>query len=249
MKRIFILAFLLAWLTAQFAAAAAVDTLAVRSASMDRDIPVIVILPDGASPANPCPTVYLLHGYGGNQTTWLRIKPSLPAIADREGIAFVCPDGATSWYLDSKVRAKSLYETFMTRELLPAVEERYPVSRDRSGRAITGLSMGGFGAVSLAIRHKELFGAVGSTSGGLDIRPFPENWEIPHIADGDLAIVIDCGYDDFFFGVNNDFHAELLRRGIMHDFYVRPGRHNNEYWGNSIDYQIVFFRNFFFRDK
>ena len=38
-------------------------------------------------------------------------------------------------------------------------------------------------------------------------------------------------------------------RGIMHDFYVRPGRHNNEYWGNSIDYQIVFFRNFFFRDK
>ena len=132
--------------------------------------------------------------------------------------------------------------------------------------------MGGFGAVSLAIRHKELFGAVGSTSGGLDIRPFPENWEvpqllgtqaehpeaweaatpinlIPRIADGDLAIVIDCGYDDFFFGVNNDFHAELLRRGIMHDFYVRPGRHNNEYWGNSIDYQIVFFRNFFFRDK
>ena len=124
MKRIFILAFLLAWLTAQFAAAAAVDTLAVRSASMDRDIPVIVILPDGASPANPCPTVYLLHGYGGNQTTWLRIKPSLPAIADREGIAFVCPDGATSWYLDSKVRAKSLYETFMPRELLPAGEER-----------------------------------------------------------------------------------------------------------------------------
>ena len=212
---------------------------------MDRDIPVIVILPDGASPANPCPTVYLLHGYGGNQTTWLRIKPSLPAIADREGIAFVCPDGATSWYLDSKVRAKSLYETFMTRELLPAVEERYPVSCDRSGRAITGLSMGGFGAVSLAIRHKELFGAVGSTSGGLDIRPFPENWEIPQllgtqaehpeaweaatpinlipqIAVGDLAIVIDCGYDDFFFGVNNDFHAELLRRGIMHDSMCVP---------------------------
>ena len=78
MKRIFILAFLLAWLTAQFAAAAAVDTLAVRSASMDRDIPVIVILPDGASPANPCPTVYLLHGYGGNQTTEKESPSSVP---------------------------------------------------------------------------------------------------------------------------------------------------------------------------
>lgn len=65
------------------------------------------------------------------------------------------PTARRAWYLDSKVRAKSLYETFMTWELLPAVEERYPVSRDRSGRAITGLSMGGFGAVSLAIRHKE----------------------------------------------------------------------------------------------
>lgn len=272
MKRIFVLLFAAVCLTAQFAAAATVDTLAVRSASMDRDIPVIVIVPDGVSQADPCPTVYLLHGYGGDQTTWLRIKPSLPAIADREGIAFVCPDGATSWYLDSKVREKSLYETFMTEELLPAVEERYPLSRERGGRAITGLSMGGFGAVSLAIKHKELFGAAGSTSGGLDIRPFPENWELPQLLgtlaenpeaweeatpinliplleEGELAIVIDCGYDDFFFGVNNDFHAELLRRGIMHDYYVRPGRHNNAYWGRAIDYQLVFFRNFFFKDK
>ena len=126
----------------------------------------------------------------------------------------------------------------MTRELLPAVEARYPVVRDRSGRAITGLSMGGFGAMSLAIKHKGLFGAAGSTSGGLDIRPFPQNWEIPQLlgeitehpeaweeatpinlipqlGNGDLAIVFDCGYDDFFFEVNNDFHDELLRRGIM----------------------------------
>ena len=127
--------------------------------------------------------------------------------------------------------------------------------------------MGGFGAMSLGHKHKGLFGAAGSTSGGLDIRPFPQNWEIPQLLgeitehpklgrgyahqphpaarNGDLAIIFDCGYDDFFFEVNNDFHDELLRRGIMHDFYVRPGGHTGAYWGNAIDFQIVFFRNFF----
>lgn len=208
--------------------AATVDTLAVHSPSMDRDVPVVAIVPEGVSAAEPCPVVYLLHGYSGDETAWLKIKPSLPAIADRERIAFICPGVGNSWYLDSKVREKSLYETFMIRELLPAVEARYPVVRDRSGRAITGLSMGGFGAMSLAIKHKGLFGAAGSTSGGLDIRPFPQNWEIPQLlgeitehpeaweeatpinlipqlGNGDLAIVFDCGYDDFFFEVNNDF--------------------------------------------
>lgn len=267
MKRNILLLFLLS-LAVRFATAATVDTLAVYSASMDRDVPVVAVVPDGASSAKPCPVVYLLHGYAGNETAWLGIKPSLPVIADREGIAFVCPGVGNSWYLDSKVRERSLYETFMIRELLPAIEERYPVARDRSGRAITGLSMAGFGAMSLAMKHKNLFGAAGSTSGGLDIRPFPQNWEIPQllgeiaehpeaweqatpinliplIGDGDLAIVFDCGYDDFFFQVNNDFHAELLRRGIMHDFYVRPGGHTAAYWGNALDFQVVFFRNFF----
>ena len=267
MKRIFIFTFLLL-LAVQAVSAATVDTLAVHSPSMDRDVPVVAIVPEGISAAEPCPVVYLLHGYSGDETAWLKIKPSLPAIADRERIAFICPGVGNSWYLDSKVREKSLYETFMTRELLPAVEARYPVVRDRSGRAITGLSMGGFGAMSLAIKHKGLFGAAGSTSGGLDIRPFSQNWEIPQLlgeitehpeaweeatpinlipqlGNGDLAIVFDYGYDDFFFEVNNDFHDELLRRGIMHDFYVRPGGHTGAYWGNAIDFQIVFFRNFF----
>lgn len=237
MKRIFIFTFLLL-LAVQAVSAATVDTLAVHSPSMDRDVPVVAIVPEGVSAAEPCPVVYLLHGYSGDETAWLKIKPSLPAIADREGIAFICPGVGNSWYLD------------------------------RSGRAITGLSMGGFGAMSLAIKHKGLFGAAGSTSGGLDIRPFPQNWEIPQLlgeitehpeaweeatpinlipqlGNGDLAIVFDCGYDDFFFEVNNDFHDELLRRGIMHDFYVRPGGHTGAYWGNAIDFQIVFFRNFF----
>lgn len=138
MKRIFIFTFLLL-LAVQAVSAATVDTLAVHSPSMDRDVPVVAIVPEGVSAAEPCPVVYLLHGYSGDETAWLKIKPSLPAIADREGIAFICPGVGNSWYLDSKVREKSLYETFMTRELLPAVEARYPgrsaTARDARSRA------------------------------------------------------------------------------------------------------------------
>lgn len=132
--------------------------------------------------------------------------------------------------------------------------------------------MGGHGAMWLSFRHKDVFGAAGSTSGGVDIRPFPNNWEmskqlgnesdnqevwnnhtaimqIDRIKNGELAIIFDCGYSDFFFEVNNDFHKKLLKYKIDHDFLVRPGSHNGEYWKNSIDYQILFFKKFFGKNK
>lgn len=252
------------------AVAARTDTVTVRSVSMEREIPVIVIVPERADAGTPVPVVYMLHGFGGDYTTWPGIKPALPEIADREGFAIVCPDGGRSWYIDSPQDAGSRYETFFVEELIPFVDGNYPVVAAREGRAVMGLSMGGYGAMTLAIRHKELFGAVGSTSGGLDIRPFPHNWEldrllggqdenpgaweaftpinlIPRLENGDLRILIDCGYGDFFLDVNRAFHERLLQRGIDHDFYLRPGCHNADYWADSVDYQLLFFRKFFDR--
>lgn len=246
--------------------AARIDTIAVYSPSMDKRVSAVVVSPDNTATRHP--VVYLLHGYGGNHTTWLGIKPELPAIADREGILFVCPDASNSWYMDSPACASSRYETFVTDELIPFIDRNYPVIRDRCGRAVTGLSMGGYGAMTLAMKHTDLFGAAGSTSGGLDIRPFPRNWELDHLlgeqcmypdrweaftpinmisrlGNGDLQIIIDCGYSDFFLDVNQTFHLKLLEYGIAHDFYQRPGSHNADYWRNSIDYQLLFFDRFF----
>ena len=73
--------------------------------------------------------------------------------------------------------------------------------------------------------------------------------QIDRIKNGELAIIFDCGYSDFFFEVNNDFHKKLLKYKIDHDFLVRPGSHNGEYWKNSIDYQILFFKKFFDKNK
>ncbi|WP_289751463.1 alpha/beta hydrolase [Bacteroides acidifaciens] len=268
-KRIFLLAVLLLLLAAP-SFAARVDTLLVNSPSMNKDVQVIVVTPDAAlgKKAVACPVIYLLHGYGGNAKTWIGVKPNLPQIADEKGIIFVCPDGKNSWYWDSPKNPSYRYETFISSELVKYIDDHYKTVADRKGRAITGLSMGGHGAMWNAIRHKDTFGAGGSTSGGVDIRPFPLNWEmakqlgefahnkkswdehtvinqIDKIENGDLAIIIDCGESDFFLNVNKDLHNRLLARKINHDFITRPGGHTGKYWKNSIDYQILFFDKFF----
>lgn len=252
--------------------AARVDTVFVKSSSMNKEVEVVYILPDKSVAGSPqaCPVVYLLHGYGGNAHTWLGLKPELPRIADERGIIFVCPDGENSWYWDSPKDASYRYETFISSELVDYTDVHYATVAQKRARAISGLSMGGHGALWNAIRHKDVFGAAGSMSGGVDIRPFPENWEmkkqlgelaankevwdshtvinqVGKLANGDLALIIDCGESDFFLEVNKALHGRLLENKIDHDFITRPGGHTGGYWNNSVDYHILFFSKFFSR--
>jgi S-formylglutathione hydrolase FrmB len=166
----------------------------------------------------------------------------------------------------------SQYETFISSELVTYIDEHYNTLADRKYRAITGLSMGGHGALYNAFRHKEVFGAVGSTSGAVDIRQRndnfglvhllgdmeqnKENWEkhsvlnqIDNLSNGDLAIYFDCGISDFCFKLNESLNQALLNKGIDHDYTIRPGEHNAPYWQNAIDYQILFFCKYFKKDK
>ena len=95
-KKLLLIALLLVWVAPSFAAK--VDTLLIKSPSMNKDVQVVVVTPDAAlgKKAVACPAIYLLHGYGGNAKTWIGIKPNLPQIADEKGIIFVCPDGKNS---------------------------------------------------------------------------------------------------------------------------------------------------------
>ena len=250
--------------------AAKVETVQVRSEAMNKDIDVIYIVPDaaGAEGAERCPAVYLLHGYHCNPQTWLGIKPDLTEIADTKGFIFVIPDGGVSWYWDSPLNADVRYETFVCAELIAYTDAYYPTDARRERRAITGFSMGGHGALWCAMRHTDVFGAAGSSSGGVDIRPFPQNWEmqgqlgemaanksvwdehtvinqIQRLHDGELALIIDCGEGDFFLEVNKELHARLLGLGISHDFTTRPGEHQGWYWHDAFDYQFLFFEKYF----
>jgi S-formylglutathione hydrolase FrmB len=258
---------LLILLTSQ-ACAGKVDTIVVHSTAMNKDIKCVVITPQNATRSH-WPVIYLLHGHSGSYAQWPSTAPQLQQDADAFGLLFVCPDGGyDSWYFDSPVDPSVRYETFVIRELIPYIDTHYPTAADRTHRAITGLSMGGHGALWLALRHKDLFGAAGSTSGGVDFRPFPDNWGIKkdlgdynthktewdthtvinavdNLRNGELTLIFDCGVDDFFLTVNRALHQKLLDKKIDHDYIERPGGHNSAYWQNSIDYQVLFFQKYF----
>ncbi|HVZ57959.1 MAG TPA: alpha/beta hydrolase family protein [Chitinophagaceae bacterium] len=250
--------------------AATVDTIQVFSLAMNKNIPCVIILPDSYhSTGKRFPVVYLLHGYSGSYANWSELAPQLHEEADQYNMILVCPDGGyNSWYFDSPVNPAIRYETFVAGELIAYLDSHYRTRADRRHRAITGLSMGGHGALYLAIRHRSLYGAAGSTSGGVDIRPFPGKWDIRdvlgdtsccrsnwenntviNLADslrpGDLQLIFDCGVDDFFLEVNRQLHRKLLEHKIDHDYTERPGGHTAAYWRNSIDYQLLFFRKYF----
>lgn len=249
-----------------------VDTVSVYSPSMDKQLKNILILPEsyGKDTTRKYPTVYVLHGFGERYDGWLkRIKPDLPHLASLYDMIIVCPEGGRSWYWDSPANPGIRFETYVSRELTDYIDTHYATCASRETRAVTGFSMGGHGALWLAFRHPDIFGAGGSMSGGVDIRPFPDRWDmkiqlgeysqnperwdahtvinqIPETHTPETpALIIDCGCDDFFYEVNNALHEKLLARRIPHDFIIRPGAHNPPYWKNAIDYQLLFFHLFF----
>ena len=249
--------------------AARIETCQVPSPSMSTNVPATVILPDTYAAGKPLPVIYLLHGYGQNHASWLKDVPITASLADRYQVILVCADGGIgSWYWDSPVDPKFRYETHVIHELIPYIDAHYSTVGRREGRAITGLSMGGHGALYLGFRHQDIFGAAGSMSGGVDICPFPEEWDIAkrlgpeaeqperwreysvlgqtqRLTKNGLAIIIDCGTGDFFLDANRKLHKTLLYLRVPHDYIERPGGHLLPYWNNAIEYQVLFFSKFF----
>ena len=248
-----------------------VQEVTVWSHKMGRGIKNTIILPRQALARGDTaryPVVYLLHGLVGNYTDWMNHDKALAQKASRYGMIIVCPDGQDSWYFDSPIDNEMQFETYLTQELRTYVDTHYPTRATRDGRAITGLSMGGHGALWLAFRHPDLYGACGSMSGAVYFdgnatgarieqrlgryADHPQRWRrhtvlslVPTLENGRQRIIIDCGDKDFLYMANMTLHGALLKRGITHRFDIRPGAHTWDYWLNSIDYHLDFFDRMF----
>lgn len=242
------------------------DTITVKSAKMNRTIKCTVVVPeqyfDADLQEDQYPVLYLLHGADGSYRDWPK-KANLDDLASNYSVIIVCPDGQDSWYFDSPVDPSFQFETFISKELVEYIDTHFRTLRSPGYRAITGLSMGGHGALWVGLRHPEVFGSCGSMSGGVDITKFPNRWKIDKRlgkyednkqvwADHAVInlvdkikpgqnIIIDDGYDDFFYDVNMNLHKALLDRKVKHDFTIRPGNHSWSYWVNSLDYHMLFF--------
>ncbi|MFZ6024324.1 MAG: alpha/beta hydrolase [Bacteroidota bacterium] len=254
--------------------ASVVDTVAVYSKSMNKTIKTVVITPQKyyAQAAVKYPVVYLLHGHSGNYKSWIQDVPSIIKAADELGMIIVCPDGGfNSWYINSPVDSLVKYDTYIAKELVPYIDSNYATITDKKARAISGYSMGGHGALYLAIKHPDLFANVGSICGGVNLRPFPNHWQLKNIlgelqsntanwdnysvinvvdalTKGQLNMMIDCGVDDFFLKVNRQLHEKLVAMKIPHEYIERDGGHNRNYWANSIDYHFFYFKRMFARE-
>lgn len=154
--------------------ASTVDTLDVPSAVMKKVYKAAVVLP--ASYANSkasYPVLYLLHGGSGHFRDWLTQTPDkmlVRNLADQFNMIIVMPEGETfGWYLDSPFDQNNKFETYITKEVIQKIDNTYRTVRSNKGRVITGLSMGGHGAMYLSSRHPELFCAAGTMSGAMDM--------------------------------------------------------------------------------
>ena len=252
--------------------AAIVDTVSIPSKAMGKTYKCVVIMPDSYKQENDkgmrYPVVYLLHGYGGWYSNYITRLPDIVKYADQYHFIIVTPEGKDSWYINSPVDDSMKFETYVGTEIPAWIDANYATIQNRKGRAITGLSMGGHGGLYLGWRHADIFGACGSMSGGVYLRPFPKNWQLmKRLGDtlskaanwenfsvlnvieekpkDSLAIIIDCGTEDFFYEVNNLLHTKMEKLKIPHDYITRPGAHNWDYWRNALQYQFLFFSNYF----
>lgn len=154
--------------------AASVDSLDVPSAIMNKAYKAAVVLPASYTKNQASyPVLYLLHGGGGHFRDWLTLTPDkqlVKNLADTYNMIIVMPEGeAFGWYLDSPHDQNNKFETYITKEVIQKIDATYRTVKSNKGRVITGLSMGGHGAMYLSTRHPDLFGAAGTMSGALDM--------------------------------------------------------------------------------
>jgi S-formylglutathione hydrolase FrmB len=155
-----------------------VQTFKLQSALLAREVPYQVLYPvnyhSSGNAEKRFPVVYLLHGFSGHHTNWLE-RTQLALYATHFDLFIVLVEGENGWYSDSVTVPSDKYELYVIQELLPEIEKRFRVFTEREGRAIAGLSMGGYGALKFGFKYPTKFALVGSMSGAFGAAAWSEN--------------------------------------------------------------------------
>lgn len=229
----------------------------------------VIFLPSGYDQSEThYPVLYMLHGHGGDYMQWSSIT-DLKLAADRYKFIIVTPDGFhDTWYLNSKTDPSMQYEDYFLNDFMKRIESKFRI--DTMRRGITGLSMGGHGAIKFICKYPEIFIAGGSTSGILDITMFTDRWGLKkHLGDYEEfpehwqenscknliaklrgmgnQIFIDCGVDDFAIEANREFYRRAVANGVNLIYKEFEGTHSYDYWSRSVLHQLEFFNKAFTR--
>jgi putative tributyrin esterase len=166
------------------ASKASVETIQLQSKLVNATLTYNVILPADyrTSRTTRYPVLYLLHGLGGHYSDWLT-RTNVADYAAQYRMIVVMPEGNDSWYVDGAAGVNDKYESYILKELMPDVDKRYRTIQARYGRAVAGLSMGGYGAIKYGLKYPSTFAFAGSVSGAFGVTRYTEkemggaNWE------------------------------------------------------------------------
>lgn len=225
------------------------DTISYPSKTVGVVRRALIYSPPGYSKSKKYPVLYLLHGIGGDEKEWLKggspqvILDNLYADKKLEPMIVVMPNGramkddrAVGNMFDSlKIKAFSDFEQDLITDLIPFIERKYPVIKDREHRAIAGLSMGGGQALNFGLGNLDKFSWVG----GFSSAPNTKRPEVlvpdPQVAKAKLKLLwISCGDADGLIGFSKRTHDYLYSKQVPHVYYVEPGGHDFKVWKNDL---------------
>jgi putative tributyrin esterase len=225
-----------------------------RSNTIGKNTVMHVLVPDGPP---PYPTIYLLHGLTGDSFVWTRFH-NLERLMEGRRALVVMPDADRSFYANDPRPGGLPYEDYVSSEIRTYVERVLPAIPARGARACVGLSMGGYGALLMALRHPDLFCAAASISGstyyGHDMTGRHENDDVGalgralppdtndlfllaerHARGGSaLAFRLSCGTEDHLHDTNLAFHEHLARAGVSHEWVEHEGAHDHGTWDSQL---------------
>jgi putative tributyrin esterase len=236
-------------------------TLHFHSPALLKACSMNVIFPERSVGTPPFPVFYLLHGLSDDHTSWSRRTSIERHVADLPLIV-VMPDGGRGFYCDA-VEGPA-YERHLLEDVIGFVDRTCQTIPERQGRVIGGLSMGGYGAIKLALKYPQLFCSAVAHSAALDVQrrierpevaeemrrifgPAPgggpdDPYALAETIDRRLlpALRLDCGLEDGLLEENRAFHRHLEQLGIPHEYAEFPGAHTWDYWDHHVQEAIAF---------
>lgn len=231
---------------------------AFESPALGREMPYVLYLPPGyeAGRGTRYPVLYMLHGMGGNHTIeWLAYgllerADELTRAGVIQPMIIVLPEGESSYWVDH-ANGGPAWGAYTARDLVAEIDAHARTIPSPCARAIGGNSMGAHGAMQLALTYPGVFSIVGAHSPTLRTHEasLPYFGDEAYFAEHDPASLmgshwaaaqrlrwfVDSGDGDPWLPATLELHAEMLRLQIPHEFEVRPGPHDTEYWLSQLD--------------
>jgi enterochelin esterase-like enzyme len=226
-----------------------IDSVIYTSKTVGTNRKALIYTPPGYSKNNKYPVFYLLHGIGGDEREWLKgghpeiILDNLYAQKKIEPMIVVMPNGRAmkddrvgkNMMAPDRVEAFATFEKDLLNDLIPYIEKKFPVIKDREHRAIAGLSMGGGQSLNFGLGNLDKFAWIGGFSSAPNTKPPEQLVPDPEEARNKLKVLwISCGDNDGLITFSQRTHNYLNANDVPHIYYIEPGVHDFKVWKNSL---------------